>query len=279
MIDTIFFVKFYRVKDWIKNLGIPLIALVLVQKTYFFQGFFLLFQLALAFAYSFAINDFFDHFISKERNYLGNVLKQLGKRKALFLCILPLFGIFVSFIFFSSLLAIIPLTFIIILFTLYSVPPFRLKRHYILSLPINSLCIAILPFLFILSFYGTYPEQATVFLILFFLYIFFHEIIHQIAHFKYDKKSGIRSFPVVFDFKRSLLIIKISLIIYILIVVFFIFINPYSNFIFVISILFSFYRLYKLSKTPLDLKRFSIIRNKLYGVHEFISYLIILLIF
>jgi 4-hydroxybenzoate polyprenyltransferase len=259
-------------------LGIPLITLFLIEKIYFFNGLFLLIPIALTFAYSFVINDYFDHIIFKEKNYLKNIVKSLGKKKTLFLSILPLAGIFVFFAFFSSFLPTALLGTIIIFYTLYSVPPFQLKRNYIFSLVINSLSIGVLPFLFVLSFYGIYPEQALAFSILFFIYIFFHEIIHQISHFKNDKRNGIKSLPAVYGLKSSILVAKTSLITSVLVGTFFILINPSSNFIFIITVLFSLYRLLRLSKLPLDYQRFSLLRNRFYGIQEGITYLIVILL-
>lgn len=272
--------KFYRVKDWVKNLGICLIAFLTANPLFNFstyqQTLLFLTGVALAYAYAFSINDFFDYKLSKETSYIGKLIKRYKEKLVIFLCFIPLFCFFLIFLFLKELSSYLLILFIF-LYSLYSIPPFRLKKYYFFSIPINAVCIGLLTYLsayFLLTTKITF--QVVLFSIIFCSYLIFQEIIHQIAHRKRDKGASIYSLPNMIGIKKSLRVAIASQIVPI-IAVLLAFILGIRNFIFVITILFSSLRILRVSKTNVR-TNFNDLRNKLYGSQEGLSYIIGLII-
>jgi 4-hydroxybenzoate polyprenyltransferase len=257
--------ELYRVKDWIKNLGIILISFMYTGLyENIFKLLLIIFQFSLLFSYGFSINNFFDYKICGERNFFSRC-----KKKSVMSCILPLLILIPTLYFYSSLFFLI----FFLLYSFYSIPPFRLKNYFIFSIFINSLCIVIIPFFSLFQMFSVKPNlQAIVLSIIYFFYLNFHETIHQIAHSKTDRKCGIKSLPNVLGLKKSLKCAKIFLIVPIVFSLLALIINFQDGLIFFGTIFFSFLRIFKLSKVSVH-TNFEKIREKFYGVHEGIYYL------
>jgi hypothetical protein len=272
MIDIL---KLYRPDIWVRNLGVPLIGML--NLGFFPNPFYaitILFQLAFLQAYSFAINDYFDAKIRKEENYIAHMLKIYPSFKVMFLCILPLiFLIFTLFVFHGNLILLV--LYIFLYDILYELPPFRLKKNFFFSILVSPISLVLLPFLYAyLSFANAFSMKAISFLIILFFYMAFHEIIHQMAHSRKEKVL-----PKKIGIKGGIKIAQLSLLIPILSSIISIGLNPLVNYIFVITIVFSVFRIYKLLKIELKSNAFEKIKNswhKFYSVHEGILYVVFL---
>ena len=126
-------IRFYRVKDWVKSLGFCALGLTSVEFTLtsnpflFFLG---MIQAFFLFSFLFSFNDYFDHFLEKEENFIGELIEKsvLSKEKAIFLCTLPLI---LSLIPLFSNLSYNYLTFYLLFVTLsitYSASKIRLRN-------------------------------------------------------------------------------------------------------------------------------------------------------
>lgn len=180
--------KFYRFDVWIRNLGIPLVGvlslsnipnswIVLVP----------LLQLFLLQSYSFSMNSYEDCRFRKEKNYIGELLKAgFNEKIIIFLCIVPLLLLALSIIYYGGNF-LLPIAYIV-LFFLYDSPHVRLKKNWILSIIINSVCLAVILYLYSYMFFSsTFTVLAITFSLVFFFYMAFHEMIHQMAHSKIEK--------------------------------------------------------------------------------------------
>jgi len=248
--------RFYRVRDWIKNLGIPLIGMFLASP--FNLSFILpLVQFSLAYSFAFSINDTFD----------------LNKRKKLYLLVslIPLFILF-PMLQFNSTLSLLFILLFVFLFFLYSVPVMQLKRHFIFSIPINSLCIGAFTFLGSYFFFSATIHFKEIILSTFFTcLIAIYEIIHQISHMRNDKKSNLLSLPVVIGIRNSMKTAIAIQIFVLLVSIFSLIVNFWSNLIFVGSIMFSFLRIRRLQSWRQNISK---LRDRIFGLEEGIFYLL-----
>jgi len=258
-------IKFYRVRDWIKNLGIPLVG-ILSTRLDLFSIFFSLILSSLCLAYAFSINNFYD-------------MKNIRNKKGfLILSIIPLIISFIISFFFSMEMLLFTLGFTI-LYTLYSMNPIRLKKHWIFSLTINTFCLGVLLLLIgLYSVSNTLSLISFTFLMIYSSFILTSEIIHQIAHVEEDKKERINSFPIAFGIKNSLKLVKFIQLLLLVFLLFVIFSNPKINFIFFPTIIFCFLRFVKINSLNLNDVNFSKLRTKMYGLQEGTSYVIILIL-
>lgn len=269
--------KFYNVNNWIRNLGVPLIAIL--NLNYFPNPLYLvviLLQIALLQGYSFAINNYYDAKIRKEKNYIAYMLKIYLSHKVLFLCILPvIFLILTLSIFHGNLILLLLYT--LIYDFLYEIPPFRLKRSSFFSIISSATSLVLIPYLYAyLSFTNVFSIKAVIFLFILFFYMAFHEVIHQMAHLKKEKVL-----PKTLGIKKGIKVAQLLLLIPILFSIIAIVLNPVQNYIFIITILFSVFRIYKFFNIELKPNTFEKIKyswHKFYSVHEGILYVILLIL-
>jgi len=269
--------KFYVPDEWIRNLGMPLIAILTLGflPNLFYVAIILL-QLAFLQAFSFSINNYYDAKIRKEKNYLGILLKTQSSCKVLLLCILPLILIALTSLIFHGNIVFL-LLYLFIYDFLYEVPPFRLKRSSFFSLLASPLCLVVLMYLYAyLAFTSIFSIKSIAFLVIFFFYMVFHELIHQMAHSKKEKilpKSlGINGGVKMVQAIISMLMIFSTVIILL---------KPATNYIFVITIAFSTFRIYKLftmKPTPASFEKIKHNWHKFYSVQEGLLYLVLLLL-
>lgn len=267
--------KLYRIKDWIKNIGICLVALTLYASQFKLLYLLPLIEFSLAYAFVFSINDFFDYKSRGERDFVYNKVKEGWNQKLIFIFdLIPLF-ILLPLLFFGNLIYLSFVSLFIILFSLYSIPPIALKRNYFLSVPINAICIGTLTFLGSYFFLKSIISSTVItFSIVFTSLIACYEIIHQISHLEKDRKMKIKSLPIVFGIRNSVKIIFILQFLSIMIALFAMFIDFNSNFIFIVTIFFSTLRIFRIYKWDKD---FGELRSKIFGIHEVLFYIFLIL--
>lgn len=271
--------RFYRVKDWIKNLGIPLIGF-LTASWLNANLLLIVFATSLILSYAYSINNLFDFLINGEKNYIYYLSKKgVSEKKSALLCFLP-FLIFFLINFYLPIWASIIGFSCFTLSSLYSFPKVRLKNYWLPSLLVNSVGLGILLFLFGFFFGSTtISMQSIIFMIILFIHILSLDILHQIAHRKIDKKFGIKTFPQVFGIRKSLrCIIYLQLIvIFVCLITFLYSLLKYS--IFLGSILFSFLKIRRILKCLRSIYKidYNVLRNKMYGMWEGIFYVVFLL--
>jgi len=138
-----------------------------------------LISVALALAYAFTFNQIFEKYSEKG-----------ASKKILTSSLLLLFPLLLTFIFLSDPFRILLLGFII-LFTLYSIPRFGLKKFPFIGSFINSLCFA---FLFLAGCEEVrFFEYNSIFLMLLIAFQFVSQLLHELEHSKIDKKFAVRS--------------------------------------------------------------------------------------
>lgn len=154
---------------------------------------------AIVFAgYGYWINDWFDIAIDKKAGK-KNITANYSNFINAFITILLLFvGICLWYFVTASFFANILLTCQIILLTIYSMPPVRLKNHWLLGPLCDTHYGHVLPvFITIFTFY--HNVNMTIILIILYSLLFvkgFRNIlVHQIHDRKGDRKSGIQTFP------------------------------------------------------------------------------------
>jgi len=253
-------IEFYRFKDWYTSIGIFIVGLTMNLNI--LSLFSLIIPVLIA-AHIFSINSYFDYFIKKEKNIVNDLHKKYSKRFLFFLCVLPLFFLFIYP--YSNLRIIFLVILLIVLADSYSCPPTRFKENGILGLVINSICGAIL---FLIGYFqnNEFLTQESIFLsIIFFNYVMLNEILHQLS----DPNEVSNSLPKILSFKNTEKLTKIVILItlFIGIIYSFFFYLPYSF----ISIIFSLLRFRRLSKT----KNYKWLRGHLFGLHEGIFYLLL----
>lgn len=271
--------KFYRLDFCIRNLGLGIIAIFSlefipqVSKTIL-----ALLQILLIQMHSFSMNNYLDGKIWKEKNYTYELIsKGMNENFLFFLMVLPLLLLFLT-IPFSNRYFFILLAYII-LFALYQLPIMRglFKSHYLPSIIINSLCLGtilyIYPYLFLAK---QLTLTATAFSIVFFFYLAFHEVVHQIAHLGRDE---VHSLPKVIGIEGSVRVGMLFLVIAMGPALFAIVIDPIKYFFFTGTILFSGFRIYKLKKIKPIQENFIKLRSrkdKFYSFQEGLYYIIFL---
>lgn len=273
--------KFYRLDFCIRNLGLGIIAIFSLE---FIPNIFLLilaiFQILLVQMHSFSFNNYLDCKVWNEENYICVLLKRgLNEKITFFLMLLPLL-LLVSTVPFSDVNFLILILYIV-LFALYQLPKTRIifKNNYLPSIIINSLCLGTILYIYPYLFLAKHITlTAIIFSIIFFFYLGFHEIVHQIAHLGKDK---IYSLPKAIGINGSIKIGMLFLIIAMVAAVYALIINPFKYFFFSGTILFSSLRLYKLSKLEDKQEIFVSLRNrkdKFYTVQEGMYYIIFLIL-
>jgi hypothetical protein len=220
------------------------------------------------------MNNYEDFKFRKEKNYIARLLKAgYDKKTIIFLCFLPLVILMLTIIYFDG--AFLLLLAYIVLFFLYDSPYARLKKNWILSIIINSLCLALILYIYPYMFFSsTFTVLAITFSIIFFFYMAFHEMIHQLAHSRTEK-----ILPKNLGMKGGVKVAQFILLIPIISSIIAILLDPSLNIIFVITIAFSIFRIYNLSKIKLDPKTFEKIKyswHKFYSAHEGILYALFL---
>jgi 4-hydroxybenzoate polyprenyltransferase len=271
--------KFYRTRDWIKNLGITFIGILASENVNInlHKGIIALLLSSFLLAYAFSLNDYFDWKIGKEKNYMSRL--KIKKKKKIILILFPLFlSIFFLLTFFIDKLMILLAFFLFFfLYTLYSSPP-RLKKTWKYSLFANAFCLGIA------LFWIGYFSQVNHLNKAFFIFSFFHfsyiltcEIIHQISHMRKDKIGRIESFPIAFGIKNG---VQLAQSVQYAVIGFSLTWMLLQQKIFLISLsmmFFSMFRILKIKKIN-NISVASRLREKMYGMHEGLFYSFLLFI-
>jgi 4-hydroxybenzoate polyprenyltransferase len=271
-----FLLKFYRVPDWIKVLGLVLIP-CLFFKALITDTLKLIFITSLLLAYAFSINDFFDFKCRGEKNLVGEIYKERKNISVLLLLIPSFMLICFSAVTFPTFLFRIFFILDFLIFSFYSIPPFRLRDRKIIDVLSNSLMFPLI----LLYSYFYFTVSLSLFILLLFLSLFFYflvsEIIHEIAHSKKDRLTGRITTAAWLGRKHSIKLIKLILFLSLPIFIFFIISLPHFFNIFpIVSSLFSLLRIDRINSWK---GGFSKLRNKIYGTEEGVIYVGLLLIF
>ena len=268
------FFQFYRLDFCLRNLGIGIIAIFSLDTwPTIMQAIFVIFQLLLVQMYSFSTNNVYDGAAWDENNYTKTLRNNgVGVHEISFYSLLPLLIFIVTTLF--SGWAIILLIIYLFLFHLYQAPSIRLKNHYALSILINAICLGAILYIYpVCAIHGDFTVVTAGFSVLFFLYLVFHEILHQIAHYQIDK---IFSLPQKIGIKRSFCWCKLTLIIIIILALMVVVIAPVDGIIFIIAIGFCLLRLFILQRNELTQTFANELRerkDKFFTAHEGIIYL------
>jgi 4-hydroxybenzoate polyprenyltransferase len=279
MIKNLNLLKFYRVKDWIKNLGIILIGILASENlnVNIQKGTIALLLSSFLLAYVFSLNNYFDWKLGRERNYISEL--KIKKRNKLALILLPLFlSLFLVLIFFIYEIRMVTAFLLFsVLYTFYSLPP-RLKKSWKYSLFINAFCLG--PLLLWIGYFSqtnNIHKTFFIFSFIYFSYLLTSEVIHQISHIKRDKIAKIESFPIVFGIKKG---VKLAQLIQFIVIVFSIILMLLKQKLLLIPlamIAFSLLRILKIRK----INNYRIaykLREKMCGTHEGVFYFSILLL-
>lgn len=274
-------VKFYRLEFIVRNLGISTIAIAVVLSLGFDPSILeIVISISVPFLiqlHSWPMNNYFDYLVWGEENYIGELIEGGWKKPVILsLCFMP-------FVFLGPIIWIypefswIPLLYIVI-FTLYQAPGFRLKDDYILSIIMNSLGLGWVLFAYPYLFLTHSIDLIFITLsIIFFFYMAFHEVVHQIAH---QDKDDIYSLVDAVGISGSVFIANVFLVIPIIFATVTLLVDP-VRYLFITGVLiFSTYRIYRLSGMDYNKKNFQKIRNrwdKFYSFQE-AAYIIIILV-
>ncbi|MBS3052273.1 MAG: UbiA prenyltransferase family protein [Candidatus Aenigmarchaeota archaeon] len=272
------FLQFYRVDSWVRNLGVSVISLMtlgIVPNNWTIL--IPILHIALIQMHSFSMNDYYDYKISREKNYISNLFKKnVSTRVIIFLSLLPLVFVLPTIKF--SNYSFVFLFVYIISFYLYQ-SPIRLKNHYTSSIIINSICLGLIPYIYpYLYFQDHLSFQAIQFSIIFFFYMAFHEIIHQLAH---RKKEKINSLPRIFGVKKTIIFGIGFLFIPLTTSLILLFTDIKSNLIFLTTVFFCVYRIYKMKTfdEKTDFQKIKSSWHKFYSVYEGVIYLLFLIFY
>jgi len=273
------FLKFYRVKDWIKNLGIVLLGILVAKNLEIdiLKGIIAFLLSSFLLAYAFSLNDYSDWLFGKERNYMSQL--KTKKRNKLILIVFPLIiSLFISLIFFAhEVMIIISFFLFVILYTFYSYPP-RWKKNWKFSLFINAFCLGTL-----LLFIGYFSQSSNpnwwlfMFSFIYFSYLLSSEVLHQISHIRRDKKANIKSFPIIFGIKGSVQLIELIQFIVIVFSISGMIASQKLFPILLVTTIFSVFRIFRVKRIKTH-KDANYLRNKMGGIYEGIFYLLILLL-
>lgn len=205
-----FLIEFYRIKDWIKNLGIFLLAFATVS----FKGLTISHILILAyggllFSYAFSINNYYDSLLANEKNFITFLVnkKKVSRRMVFALCILPLAPLLVFIFLLQSILFALFSLFLIFLATIYSAPPLRLRDKPFFDVCINSVFFPLFYTQTIL-FFSYFSLEALMLTIILVFNFGLYELIHQMCHFDADKKTGRITTAIKMGSGTTILIIK-----------------------------------------------------------------------
>jgi 4-hydroxybenzoate polyprenyltransferase len=259
--------KFYRLDFCLRNLGLGVVGILSIRGALDYKMSFLaLLNVLLIQMHSFSMNDYFDFKTWNEDNYIKILISKGAKSFfCLFLNLLPI--LILIFIVLEYNAYYFLLIVYLILFYLYQAYPFRLKNNYLLSIIINAVCLGSLLYLYPYLFCGGKINLlALTFTFVFFFYLAFHEVIHQIAHLNRDK---INSLPSCFGIRNAIIIAKVFLLLAILAAMIALVVDLSANLIFVITVVFSSFRLYKIYKTEPVQESFINLRNRLDKFYSF----------
>ncbi|MEI8360979.1 MAG: UbiA family prenyltransferase [bacterium] len=169
-----------------------------------------IFALVLAAYFVVVINNIFDQEIDRisnqERALVGRKVSEAEYKKL----ILPLFAgsLFVSAI--SSVHTIFFVLLFIGFYYIYSAPPYRIKRYFLVSkmiISFNSLLMVMLGFLLSGQLLDAFPVEIVVFYLLI-VTIVVNFI--DLKDYEGDKAAGIKTLPIVVGLKKSKIIISLS---------------------------------------------------------------------
>ncbi len=270
--------KFYRVRTWYKNMamaGIGVLSAPVIEPIPAFVGFLQVFLIQL---HSFSMNDYYDHKMWGEDTYVGKLVEEgWNTDKLMFLMLAPL--VLALLLFPVSKWATLTLVLYSGLFYLYQGPA-RLKKHWILSLPLNGIPLGWVVYAH--PFLVLHNQVTSIFIffsVLFTFYIMFFEVAHQIAH--QDEEEGVHSVLDAFGVEKSVWmggalqlvpsIVGITL-----------YLSGQLKFILIIpTLLFSLFRAYKLFEMISRPRELLIIRrswHKFYTAFEGAFYVVLLVL-
>jgi len=260
--------ELYRVKNWVKSLGICILGLSALNFAIASNPYMFLLGLAqtfLLFSFLYSLDDFNDYIVEGEKNFIGDLIKnsRISKKPAFALCILPLLlSIYIMVVNFSTNYFIFYIIFVVFSF-LYSMPKVRLGDIPIVDAICNIIffsCIFLLSYFFVNTIMTT---KAYFFLIWISIYIFSLEILHQLAHFNKDKISTVK----VLGRGKSLAVLKTSFFVSILIGIFFFIMAPELRVFSIVMSVFGSIRFLYVSKMN-EKTHFEKFRNKMGGILE-----------
>lgn len=211
ILSLVQYLRFFRVRDWVHLLGLPLFGYVFASRAVVFTNSFWLALIpsSLYLAYGYSINECFDSRIN------GNVEKQGEYSIPFTRAILLSF-----FIFIVNLIIVLKFSFEMALLVgfggitgfLYSGQPFRFKGVPFLGLVFNSLCFTPL---FLIGYVSVRPLNPGSFLSAVFIFILFLpvDLIHQLNDMAQDRIAGFKTTALTLGVKKTIGLIAISLII------------------------------------------------------------------
>ncbi len=237
--------KFYRILDWFKVLGLVLISCMLFEAS--FHDFIkLLIISSLVIAYGFSVNDLFDFKYRKEKNLVG-LLYSKKKHIVIILVSMPLILSLLLAHIFLPLRSRLFLFLSLLILSLYSIPPVRLRDRKIFDVLCNSaFCLA---FVYSYFYFTSHVDLHFFFFLSVFLFFFFiSEITHELSHKRKDIASGKISTAVWLGREKSIRIVKLVIFINIFLSsTFLLFIQSSLIALPLISILFSILRLERIN--------------------------------
>jgi len=267
--------NFYRMNSWIKSLGLCLLGLtakeivILSNPLLFVLG---VVQACFLFSFMYSFHDLSDYISEKRGHFIGNLIKKsiLSKKLAFVFSMVPLIlSIVILISNFSLNYLIVYLTFIIAVI-LYAAPKIRLGDIPIVDVVFNILMFSLILLQSYFFVNDLINQKMLFFLIWTIFYIFSLEIIHQISHFKEDKRSTAKFLGL----KKSMDLLKMSFLISATFGVF-IFISSPSLMIYsLIMIIGSFIRFFYILRIN-QKADFGRLRNRLGGILEGSLYFIL----
>jgi 4-hydroxybenzoate polyprenyltransferase len=157
----------------------------------------------------------------------------------------------------------------IFLSTIYSAPP-RIRDKAFFDVLANCLIFTI--FYLQSYFFSNDKFNSIFFILIILLYFLFQEILHQLAHFKNDKKSGRKKTVVSLGFKNAISFLKKLPVIYSFIA-FLLFLLT-NELIFVVMLFFNLLRINKMREINKN-SNFLYLRDNVYGIYEFTIYILL----
>ncbi|MBN2143969.1 MAG: UbiA prenyltransferase family protein [Candidatus Aureabacteria bacterium] len=201
--------SFYRVKDWIHFLGIPLLCHCKFKELNYPQLFLLVSGCALYLCFAFSINNWTDRFIDINHQNKNPFFNEIKSEKAchLFLIFLPVFPSFCSGLVISVSHFII-LLFLFLFAFLYSVPPFRMKRFPIIGSAMNIFLFSPMVFLGVKNVVSYWKAAFPIALMVSFIIIIM-QLYHEIEDTEDDKMAQILTTPVKFGITHTFYLITV----------------------------------------------------------------------
>jgi 4-hydroxybenzoate polyprenyltransferase len=203
------FLAYLRVKDWLHVLGLTLLGTAFNSffSIFSYKAFSALAVSALYLAHGFSLNNYFDADIDKRIN--KQYLPPGGKKLLFFSYSLFIVNCFISYricapVFYlvlaGSLLA-----------SLYSAPPFRMKKSAFPNIILNSAGFAIIFLIGFAAVRGRITRASAMTAALFALLFIPLQIVHQIAHAEADRAENILTLYNRYGYAKTLAILKASL--------------------------------------------------------------------